>query len=311
MLSRVAERMYWAGRYLERVENSARLVNSYADLLLDLPTEAGVGWPQLLKIVVAEDDFGQRYGAATEDNVLRFLLTDESNPGSVLSSLAYARENFRTSREIVPTEGWECVNELYLMGRDGLAQAVGRQRRFDVLSECVVRCQQITGLLSGTMSHGHGYNFLRIGNYLERADMSSRVVDVAAASLAGPNPVARPYENALWMGVLKSLSGYQMYRQYVRRRITPGDVVLFLLADQHFPRAVANRLEAVDRCLATLPRAEAARGVVADLHQRTGTDTVANLPSAELHIFIDRLQIGLDKLHGAIADTWFLKSNAS
>ena len=307
MLSSVAERMYWAGRYLERVENIARLVNSYADLLLDLPPEAGIGWPQLLKIVEAEDGFRQRYEASTEDNVLRFLLTDESNAGSILSSLAYARENFRTSRDIVPTEGWECVNELYLMGRAGLDKAVGRRRRFDVLSECVVRCQQITGLLSGTMSHGDAYNFLRIGTYLERADMSSRVVDVAAASLSGANPIADQFENALWMGVLKSLSGYQMYRQYVRRRVTPGDVVMFLLADQQFPRSVANRLAALDRCLGTLPRSEAAREVVAQLDQTIAGTSLANMPGTHVHGFIDRLQVDFNKLHVTIADSWFLK----
>jgi uncharacterized alpha-E superfamily protein len=175
----------------------------------------------------------------------------------------------------------------------------------------VVRCQQITGLLSGTMSHGDAYNFLRIGNYLERADMSSRVVDVAAASLAGANPVAEQYENALWMGVLKSLSGYQMYRQYLRRRVTPGDVMMFLLADQHFPRSVANRLTALDRCLSTLPRSESSRQVVADLHRTIKDTSLADMPGTHVHGFIDRLQIDFNNLHDTIADSWFLKPHST
>jgi uncharacterized alpha-E superfamily protein len=302
MLSRVAERMYWAGRYLERVESTARLVNTYGNLLLDLPRDAGIGWPQLLRIVNAEHAFSEKYAAPTERNILKFLLADIDYPGSVLSSLASAREAIRTSRDIVPSEGWECINELFLMGRVDLGKAVGSRRRFKTLSECVARCQQISGLLSGTMSHGDAYNFLRIGVYLERVDMSSRVVDVAAATLAGGNPAVVPYENTLWMGVLKSLSAYQMYRQNVRRRVAAGDVVSFLLADRHFPRAVGRSMDVLARCLGTLPRSERACGIVDELNR-----PIADMNGAELHAYIDVLQVGFGRLHGAIEATWFLK----
>jgi uncharacterized alpha-E superfamily protein len=307
MLSRVAERMYWAGRYLERAENTARLVNTYASLLLDLPLETGIGWPQLLRIVAAEDEFHERYAKASEQNILKFLMADVENPSSIASSLAMARENIRTSRDVVPSEGWECINELYLMGRDSLPGAVGRRRRFEVLSDCVVRCQQISGLLAGTMSHGDAYNFFRMGTHVERADMTSRVVDVAAATIAQGNPNLAPYENALWMSVLRSLSAYQMYRQYVRRRIAAGDVEQFLLADSQFPRAVAHSLDALDQCLATLPRSEDARLVVQELTKKVSRHRQAPMNGAELHEYIDRLQCGFGEIHAAIRVTWFLK----
>ncbi len=307
MLSRVAERMYWAGRYLERVENTARLVNTYASLLLDLPLETGIGWPQLLRIVAAEDAFHDRYAKASEENVLKFLMADTENPSSIASSLALARENVRTSRDVVPREGWECINELYLMGRHRLPGAVGRRRRFDVLSDCVFRCQQIAGLLAGTMSHGDAYNFMRMGTYVERADMTSRVVDVAAATLAQGNPDLAPYENTLWMSVLRSLSAYQMYRQYVRRRIAAGDVERFLLGDPQFPRAVAHSLDALDECLATLPRNDDARRVVAELKREVSSDRQAEMSGAELHEYVDRLQCGFGEINAAIQATWFLR----
>ncbi|MDH4283214.1 MAG: alpha-E domain-containing protein [Myxococcales bacterium] len=307
MLSRVAERMYWAGRYLERVENTARLVNTYASLLLDLPRETGVGWPQLLRIVAAEDSFSARYTQQTEPDILRFLLADVENPGSILSSLTLARENVRTSRDIVPSEGWECVNELYLMGRRHLPGAVGRRRRFEVLSDCVLRCQQLAGLLSGTMSHGEGFNFFRMGSYLERADMTTRVVDVAAATLAHGDSALAPYENTLWMAVLRSLSAYQMYRQHVRRRVAAADVEQFLLSNRQFPRAVAYSLQALDRCLRTLPRSDDARRVLADLIAQVSAQSGADMDGAALHDYIDRLQLGFGDLHGAIQSTWFLK----
>jgi uncharacterized alpha-E superfamily protein len=307
MLSRVAERMYWAGRYLERAENTSRLVNTYSNLLLDLPEDSGAEWPLLLRIVSGEGSFGAKHARPTEEGILRFLLADPDNPGSLLSSLTHARENFRTSRDIIPREGWECVNELYLMGRKDLPGAVGRRRRFEVLSKCVVRCQQIVGLLSGTMSHGAPYNFLRMGNYLERADMSSRVVDVAAATLAQSDSADRPYENTLWMAVLRSLSAYQMYRQHMRRRITAGDVVGFLLADPRFPRSVAFSLDALARCLHSLPRSDDALRVLAERKQWVLADRYADMDGTELHGHIDQLQIGFAELHEAIAATWFLK----
>ena len=306
MLSRVAERMYWAGRYLERAENTSRLVNTYASLFLDLPQDSGIGWPQLLRIVNGERPFSAKYAQQTEQDILRFLLADPENPGSILSSLGFARENFRTSRDVIPREGWECVNELYLMGRRDLPGAVGRRRRFEVLSNCVVRCQQVTGLLSGTMSHGDAYNFLLMGSYLERADMSSRIVDVAAATLAQSEPAVRPYENAIWMAALRSLSAYQMYRQHVRRRIGAGDVVGFLLADAQFPRAVAFSLDSLTQGLRTLPRSRDALEVLFELKRQVSADRYADMDSAELHDHIDQLQIGFAHLHGAIAETWFL-----
>ncbi|MGB5809090.1 MAG: alpha-E domain-containing protein [Polyangiales bacterium] len=308
MLSRVAERMYWAGRYLERAENTARLVSTYSGLLLDLPKDSGVGWPELLRIVAGQDAFHAVHRKATEKNVLHFLLTDLDNPASILSSLALARENVRTSRDIVPREGWECINELYLTAQRDLHGAVGLRRRYQVLSDCVVRCQQITGLLSGTMSHGDAYVFLRMGNHIERADMTSRVVDVAAATLAEGNPSAAPYENDLWMAVLKSLSAYQMYRRHVRRRITGPDVVEFLLTDAQFPRAVAYTLDSLERCLRVVPRGDAPHQVLADLRQSVFREQQPPTDGAALHETIDRLQIGLATLHRAIAAGWFLET---
>ncbi|MGI9326290.1 MAG: alpha-E domain-containing protein, partial [Pseudomonadales bacterium] len=166
MLSRVAERMYWAGRYSERVEAMARLVRTHTALLLDLPEDSGSNWTQLLRIINAEADFAERYPSASERHVVTYLLADTDNPGSLLSCLAQLRENIRTSRDIVPREGWEWVNEFYLMvhGKIGRTGAQPKLRQ-DVLVDCVARCQRLNGLLAGTMSHGAGYNFMMIGSH--------------------------------------------------------------------------------------------------------------------------------------------------
>lgn len=319
MLSRVAERMYWAGRYLERVESTARLVSVHSNLLLDLPVASGINWEQLLTITEARSTFDDRYAIADETNILNFLLASEDNSSSLLSSLTYARENIRTSRDIVPSEAWECINELYLLVKKDVRRAVQRRNRFESLSEYIVRCQLLTGLLFGTMSHGDAYHFLRVGAYIERADMTARVVDVAAATLAQPNAAAdddsaqsaaerlAPFENSLWMSVLKSVSGYQMYRQYVRRRVDGEDVVRFLLGDAQFPHAVNCTLRELATHIARLPSNAAPNAVIATLQQQLRTYTDAPKMGQALHEFIDTVERGLNELHNSLEDAWFLK----
>ena len=172
------------------------------------------------------------------------------------SCLAAARENVRTTRDLVPNEGWENVNELYLFGRKKLGAKQLPKNLHEVLSQIVERCQQITGLLAGTMSHGDAYRFLRIGRHLERADMTTRIVDVGSATLIAPGSEVMRLENRLWMNVLRAISAYQMYRQNVRRRIKGPDAIAFLLQDTQFPRAVAHSLleiQTIDPCAANEP----------------------------------------------------------
>jgi len=174
MLSRVAERLYWTARYLERAENTGRLVRVFSSMMLDLPNGVGLNWRQLVDVSGAHEYFDRNYRSSGERNVIKFMLSDTDTQGSVISSLAMARENIRTTRDLVPSEGWEHVNELYLFARKKLTGKTLLKDRHEFLSEIIMRCQQITGLLAGTMSHGPAYQFVRVGRNLERADMTTR-----------------------------------------------------------------------------------------------------------------------------------------
>jgi uncharacterized alpha-E superfamily protein len=306
MLSRAAERIYWAARYLERAENTARLTKVYGTLLLDLPEAAGVGWPRLVEITGDASAFEARNKTATDRAVLRFLLADGENPGSVLSSLIAARENFRTSRDLVPREAWQTVNELYLYAGEHLRQAVYQRHRHEVLETVMERCQQVRGLLADSMNHGNAYQFLRIGRSLERADMTTRIIDVAAATLLNRRKDLDPYRNSLWIAVLRSLSAYQMYRQQVRRAIVDREVITFLMTDTRFPRAVGYCLGELDHSLRVLPRYEAALRGVLRLQRITDDLDVGPMTLEDLRAFIDSLQLELSYVHDRIAETWFL-----
>lgn len=311
MLSRVAERMYWGARYLERAENTARLVRVYDAALLDLPEEAGVGWPLLVDICGARELFDTRYPKGGDRETLKFLISDPASPGSIVASLGQARENFRTTRDLCPTEAWRSVNELYLYSKETLPKIASPRRRHEVLSGVVQRTQQLTGLLAGTMSHGDAYNFIGLGRNLERADMTTRIIDIAAATLLGARATEAGLGNTLWMAVLKSLSGYQMYRQYVRRRINGEDVIRFLLHDPLFPRAVAHCLAELEASMLKLPNHEGPLRAVLRLLRIVDAQTPQAAEEAALRRLMDNLQLELAEVHQHVAAAWFLPDQAA
>lgn len=309
MLSRVAERVYWAGRYLERAEDIARLIDEHSQLMLDLPRSAGISWREVLE-VVGHPVPGRGSHVADRD-LLKRLLVDETLPASMISIIGMARENFRTTRDIIPTEAWQGVNELYLYCRSNLRWAVGQRRRHEILSDIVGRVQQIRGLLSDTMSHGLAYQFLRVGTFVERADMCTRIIDAAVASLLHNRERLQPYDNTLWMSTLKSVSGYQMYRQHVRRRIRAPDVLAFLFQDAAFPRSIRHCLLQIERCMDDLPRGRPVVQKLREINETIPKLDVASLDEAALHAEVDRLQQALADLDHQMTAAWFLPREAA
>jgi uncharacterized alpha-E superfamily protein len=306
MLSRVAENIYWLARYLERAEDTARIVMVSANLLLDLPKGIAPGWRPLVDITGSNALFEEHYRDYGERQVMRFLLGDERHTGSILYAMGAARENCRTIRDIVPREGWEQINELYLYVRDELAQGMTKRGRYAYLRHVILGTQTIFGLLAGTMLHDQGFEFLRIGRSLERADMTTRIVDVRSASLL-PEDASdpRPFDTVQWVSVLKSMTAYQMYRRSHQVRVQRGAVLRFLFQSAEFPRAVNHCVEAARASLERLPRHDPALRVTGRLKRTlTGTE-VADLSQGELHAFVDELQLGIGDLHAEIAQTWF------
>ena len=305
MLSRVAERVYWTARYLERAENTARLVGVYTNLLLDLPKGYTVGWHTLIGITGSEEPFRHSHAQADERSVVRFLLTDTANPSSVLSALASARENARTTRDLFPAEAWEAVNELHLYAREHAAGGVNRSQQHDYLTQITVGCQRLAGLFAGAMSHDAAYDFLRLGRNLERADMTTRILDVGVATLQEHDGADSALLSTLWINVLRSLSAYQMYRRHVRAPVNGRDVAAFLLRDAEFPRAVRYCVDELAAALGRLPRGEAPLAAAARIGRLLAETDPKLIDRAALHRFIDDLQLELGHQHGAIAATWF------
>jgi uncharacterized alpha-E superfamily protein len=236
LLSRVADAVYWLGRYIERAENVARFLDVNQNLMLDLPQDYSDQWQPIVDTTGDRAQFLERYGAATRDNVVRFLAFDPENPNSIYSCVVAARENARSVRETISSDMWQQINSLYLT----LTAESRKSEPTDLPTFChLVRmgCHLIHGILHVTMSHNEAWHFIRLGTLLERADKTTRILDVKYfILLPSVSDVGTPYDDVQWSAVLKSVSGFEMYRKRYGR-IAPERIVEFLLLDNEFPRS--------------------------------------------------------------------------
>lgn len=307
MLSRSAERLYWLARYLERTENIARLVNVHMNLLMDLPKGVQMSWRQLILINASQDEFYKKNTVANERNITRFLLADDSYSGSLISSLIAARENIRTSRELLPDEAWEQVNEMYLYAKNNLETVANRRHRVLFLNEILKGCQRFTGLLSGYMSHNAPYRFIRLGRNIERADMTSRILDLASLLLSeSRSDEVRQYETILWMNILKALNALLMYRQQMHSSVNGDDVLNFLLQDNTLPRSVSCCISELSDCINRLPNNDGLPLILIELEEYVKAIDTRQTTQEQLRGILDDLQNKLGEFHNKIADNWFL-----
>ncbi len=316
LLARMAEAVYWAGRYLERAEGTARIVQVHTDAHVDMPVGEDVGWDPLLAIVGVDSEFAERYSqasqsgegneeevAAAEQDVIEFLLHGEDNPSSILAAITSARQNLRTARPVVPREAWEACNNLWLACSDNLAEADTRAGRVLWLRRVIAGCQRINGILLGTMSRDEAMSFLTIGQNLERADLTTRVLDVRSESLR-PNR-GDSYDVVQWMAVLRSLAAYQPYRRAMPARPQGGSTLRFLLQDDRFPRAVSACLTEARAQLKGLARAEDALEACATASLIVASAAVPHLTLGGLSEFLDEVQVALDDIHHQVDETYF------
>ncbi len=325
LLSRVADNLYWGARYLERAENTSRIVRSYTDVIVDLPRSITSSWEPLLAVVGSSETFREMYGAGDERSIVHFLVAELANAGSVASSVENARECLRTCRDVFPREGWLAANDLYLYAASHRDEGVARRGRARFLARIVGDSRHLDGILTSSMSRDEAYEFFRIGQMLERAEMTTRVLGVRASALlesasAYASPVRataasaaassskvslEDHDEVQWMGVLRSLSALQMYQRSTRAAIDANGVVRFLLHDASFPRSATYCLQRVQRGLERLPRGADTKEVIADaLDVLDSVDPDAS-DGFSLDAEMDRLQVTLAELHNGIANAYF------
>jgi uncharacterized alpha-E superfamily protein len=306
MLSRVADALYWTSRYVERVENTARLISVNSYLTLDLPPDLG-HWEPLVEAMGDRGLFESHYDSLSGSNVVQFLTSDPNNPNSILSTVDAARSNANSVRDFITLEMWEQLNGLFLKMHETTVANDAPQEFF----KGVVRaCQLIEGITDATMSHDEGWHFVRLGRMLERADKTSRMLEVRYLFSVPDHPgKAGPYDDILWAALLRSTSALQMYRKR-HHRIVPERLVAFLVLDHDFPRSIrhciAEAEEAV-RAISETPdstfqnRAEQVLGRLRAFLDYMHVDEIMDLG---VHKFIDTLQIKLNEASDAVLETF-------
>ena len=309
LLSRVADRMYWAARYLERAEDTARVVKEHTDFIVDVPHRLNPHWGPLLAITGTRATFDDAYPSDSEHNVIRFLVADPKHACSVLAAVEQARENLRTTREVLPREAWQALNDTYLYCAANAEEGVGRRTRPRFLARVVGDCQTVSGILEGTMRRDQAYAFMRLGRSIERADMTTRVLDVRAGEAMDTTPgsaSAKRFENVQWMSVLRALSGLQMYHRATVGGVDGAHALRFLLRDRSFPRSVAHCLDEIERNLGQLPHADASLEAARAARVLVAAAPVDTLLAYGLHEEMDRLQLAIGAIHNVVVDTYFV-----
>ena len=308
LLARVAEQLYWAARYVERAEMTARVVSEHTHLLVDLPTSVPLTWEPLLDVpgvgpellaAAAED------GPRSEREVVGFLLADPDNPSSVLSCVVSARANMRSAREMLSRDAWEAVNNLYLYVTSNHGESIDRWSRGRFLDRVIAEAQRFNGILAGTMSRDATYQLLRLGRSLERADMTDRVLEARAVPLlqAAVDPQEGSHVEVQWAALLRSLSALQAYYQRGLAPVAGPAAVDLVLHDPDFPGSVGHCLTEVASVLAELPRSEAA-AAAAGAARRSLADVTTTSPD-RFHGGLTQLRAALAALHDEVHATFF------
>ncbi len=311
MLSRVADSLYWINRYVERAENLSRFVEVSEAMALDCPPGSAEPWQPLIDASGDRDLFDQLYpSGGGPDQVVEFLVKAEDNPSSIVNCIALARENARQIRDVITTEMWEQINAVYWNLQE---DSFWHQPPQEQLREIRRACQLFYGITDATLSRDLSWHFSRLGRLLERADKTTRILDVKYfLLLPSPDEVGGVLDELQWISLLRSAGAYQMFRQSRQQAIEPRAVAAFLLLDPIFPRSVRYCLGRIHETLKivsgqSLPGAPDALECLSGLTlARWSYTRIDALIAGGLHEAIDSLQSDLNNLHGLIEQRYFI-----
>ncbi|MEM8739503.1 MAG: alpha-E domain-containing protein [Planctomycetota bacterium] len=311
LLSRVANSIYWMSRYIERAENIARFIDVNLQLSLDqFAAGRSDPWEPLIAVTGDAEDFEARYDAYSRANVMRFLTLDRENPNSIARCVAAARDNARTVRDIITSEMWQQINALHITVTRTGDDAIREDRPVDFFHAVKNGSLLFDATTHATMSHGPAFDFFKLGRTLERADKTSRVLDVKYfLLLPDPQDVGSAMDVVQWAALLRCVGALEMYRQ-THGVITPDRVAGFLLLDRDFPRSITHCLLEAEHALSHIAGPGGAR--TQDVQRRLGRvrsqlqfSDITEIINHGLHETIDQIQIDLNGIHDAINAAFF------
>lgn len=317
MLYRVADSIYWMSRYVERAESVARVIDVNLKLSHEIGPEIANQWMPVVSTTGDQEAFLERYSRATWENVLQFLTFDEQNPNAILSCLRAARENAGSVRDVISYAVWEELNRFYHLVRSSQPQQV-QAAPGEFFAQIRLSGYLLEGVAEATMSRGEAWHFRRLGRLLERADKTSRMLDVKSYQPL-PSPLdgdgAAAWERQHWSALLKATNALEMYRQAFGRT-EPTQVVEFLILNRDFPHALRFCLTLAEQSLLLITGGTAgtcrnrAEQRLGRLRAQLAYAQIQDILSCGLHEFIDGFQAKLNQVDDAIRETFFADPSA-
>lgn len=314
MLSRVANSIYWMNRYIERVENYARFVSVNINLSYDLPGMISEHWGLLLEATHDKAIYDKLYTANREDKILYFITFDPLNPNSIYNTLGNARENARTIKETLPKEIWEHLNSFYLSFKQF---STNPKLDFEQLpkfyEDIKQQCQLFAGMIDGTLLRNDAYYFANMGKFLERADKTSRFLDIGYFNFQSVSDVktVNPQDLLIWSAVLKSVSAFNMYRQQYKS-LKQENIIEFLIKDRDFPRAICHSIKkaeyAIYRISGSRPQdsySNEAEKAISQLKHEIDFTENADIITYGLHQYLNDFQVKNNNIDQEIFNVYF------
>lgn len=303
--------MYWMNRYLERAENYARFLDVNFNLILETPVGISTLWDPLITATGDLELYQSLYDHSDKSTAIFFLGFDEKNPNSIFSSLKNVRENARTLRPEITNEVWTQINNLYLLVKEEITRKRWLKKDPRIFfREIKNGCMLINGIFDASLSHNQGWHFGKIGQLLERADKTSRMLDVKYHMLLPTaEEVGSPLDLVQWAALLKSVSAYDMYRKRFGK-LTTANIAEFLILDNEFPRSMLCCLQYTEQSLFTITGNS--RGYSNNAERKLGLlkaqleyADINEIITSGLHEFLDNFQYQLNDVSLAIFETFF------
>jgi len=302
-------------RYIERAENNARMIDVNLQMMLDIEGSSkeaiAMHWLPIINTLEDSELFHSLYAIPDGDSVAEFITFERKNPNSICSCLAYARENARTVREQLSSEIWEQINKLYLFIRSEEARQIYRSSPSEFYSLIVEGSYLFQGITDTTMSHGEGWDFIQLGKFIERADRTSRILDLKYHILLPQDEeVGGNVDTIQWMAVLRSCSAYEAYRKVYVDQVHPWKVAEFLITNERFPRSIRFCIDSLDSALHRISgTVDAHYGNEAErlsgrLRSHIIYSNTTEIFSPGLHHYLDNIQLRLNEISNAISELY-------
>ena len=293
MLSSIAEKIYWLSRYIERIENTSRLINVNSDLLLDIPHDESNDLKHLIKITGHIKDFKNEN---TKENVFSFLIEDENNPSSIKYSIEMAKMNSRYLLTMLPKSAWEQFNNLYSDFNNN------DKKNSEDLYQIIRNSQRFFAIISDGMQRNDVFNFIKLGRFIERADMLSRIIEDQI--LRKETHVNKYYQNLQWSSVLKSINGYESFKTLNKQNLNQEIVLNFMIMENLFPRSIKYCVDKLGEVQKYLPKSVEIKKVIKILLDGFSESNIFKNDNKILKQ-IDNFQLGLITLDKEISQRFF------